>query len=92
MYEGLSTICLTLRLKPIARLKLYEQAMNSWSGKRPRCHAGKFLEAISLLPCRGGMSSMRRGEFPAATSSLKRSKRLQMSSWTHPALYLGYIR
>ena len=56
------------------------------------CHAGKEREHSSLLPERGGISSMRRGDLPLATSLENCSKRRQMSSWTHPARYLGLIR
>ena len=77
--------CFTLRLKPIARDKLYEQAMNSCSGCRPRCQGGNIRDASSLFPCLGGIRIIRRGLFPAATSSLNFSSRVQMSSWTQPA-------
>ena len=85
-------ICLTLRLKPIAKLTLYEQEMISWSGYWPMCQAGKFREAISDLPCRGGISSMRRGFSPSATALENLSRRSQMSWCTHPTRYLGLMR
>ena len=82
---GSSRTSFTFFEKDIARETLYEQAMISWSGLRPRCQEGNARLHSSLFPERGGMSSISRGLRPLATSSLNFSRRRQMSLWTQPA-------
>jgi hypothetical protein len=52
-----------------ASAKLADALMNCLSGRRPRYQAGKRLEASSLLPCRGGTSSISRSTSSLATLS-----------------------
>jgi hypothetical protein len=54
----------TSRPKSAASAKLADAEMKCWSGCRPRYHAGKRLDANSLLPCLGGTNSISRSISP----------------------------